>query len=406
MGTATGTFDEAAVARLGGAVWFRPVDLATAMLLTATWAVTARGVRYMIAVERSEWRLFDWLVSYEGGFVRRGLSGEIVLGFADLAGVAASTVVVAVQLVAYGVFFWAAFLLVRRLRPVPPPVWLLLFSPWLFTFQVHDPPGGARKDVLALALLAVAAAVIARMARQQIPWVVVAAIGLSVPLVLMHELAVLLVPYMLALGVLGDWSRRQLAAGGAALAGVAAAVGATLMYPGTAPQVASICREVAAVVATAPTVERCASEGAVAVLAWSTQDGVAHVAQQLPLAGPSLPVAVTLVGVGLAPTLWLVRRQATTGGWRALVTAMIVGWIATVPLFVVALDWGRFVYLQAVGAALVAVTMLARSPQPPRRSSVRRRHAVAAVAVGYALLWHLNHYQTLVAFDVGGGWVG
>src|ERR1700722_12241776 len=58
----------------------------------------------------------EWLINYDGGFVRRGLGGALILGAASLTGLSPRAIVFAVLSSSYTLFFAALGAMVWRLR--------------------------------------------------------------------------------------------------------------------------------------------------------------------------------------------------------------------------------------------------------------------------------------------------
>jgi hypothetical protein len=94
------------------------------------------------------WAFTDWLIDYSQGFIRRGLSGEIVrlvpACFPPLEFVAVLSWVLILAVV-----FGYVRLLGRSIKSFHPLILFgLLFLPSLFMFYLHDHNGIARKEVL------------------------------------------------------------------------------------------------------------------------------------------------------------------------------------------------------------------------------------------------------------------
>ncbi len=161
------------------------------------------------------WVLADWLINYTGGFVRRGLTGEIALLLARLLHVPVAGVGVVFYLAPYAVLLFA----VRGLAQKAGPSWwvvALLVSPATLAFQVLDATGGFRKETLYLAALAV---LLAGLQRRTIGPVAMSA-GMALLLgamVLSHESLICYAPYLFAALLVAGRTFRQ-ACGQSALA--------------------------------------------------------------------------------------------------------------------------------------------------------------------------------------------
>lgn len=108
-------------------------------------------VRWLTESPRLPWALTDLMINYQGGYVRRGLIGEMILGvstagvdpLAALNGVAFSLIVVSMCVVVVS--------LRQRLSTLPfDSLLLLALSPGLFVFVGNDYMAFGRKDPLLL----------------------------------------------------------------------------------------------------------------------------------------------------------------------------------------------------------------------------------------------------------------
>ena len=100
----------------------------------------------------------EWLINYDGGFVRRGLGGALILGAASLTGLSPRAIVFAVLSSSYTLFFAALGVMVWRLRKVDYLELFLVISPFAALFPAIHRMAGQRKEVLMLALAALAGA--------------------------------------------------------------------------------------------------------------------------------------------------------------------------------------------------------------------------------------------------------
>lgn len=102
--------------------------------------------------ELNTWKMGDWLINYNGGFIRRGLPGQLALMLAGLTYINPGIWVLLFQVLFYAVFLFFSFLLVKSEKNiiVYAP---LIFSPFLFTFHIYDLQAGGRKEIIFFALL-------------------------------------------------------------------------------------------------------------------------------------------------------------------------------------------------------------------------------------------------------------
>jgi len=117
------------------------------LLLANLW------VALKLCLHTNSFAVFDWLIDYQGGFVRRGLIGEGIHQLAQFTTISPIVFVFALQATAFASFLYFSYALLRR-RPALAPFALLILSPFLFRFAIHDEQGSFRKEILFFALLA------------------------------------------------------------------------------------------------------------------------------------------------------------------------------------------------------------------------------------------------------------
>jgi hypothetical protein len=333
----------------------------------------------------------DWLINYEGGFVRRGLAGELLylvhqaLGFSSLT---QDLLVLQTGLyVAVGVVVSILALRIRnRLLP-----WVLL-SPAAFLFSSYSVLGGFRKDLLlflGLGLLALAA----RTTHVGWRWTwCVAGSLLYVVFVLSWEAGILFLPLVVAF--LFEATRSLASRWPTLLTGAVVGVSLVgfaleLLHPGNTRVVSGICDSLRR--AGIPYHVNCLPGGSgILGIAWlqlSWHDS----AHQVAALWPGYGFYVVWLAIGLAPFVvsrWLPRHL--------VVTALAVG--AVLPLFVVGSDYGRWVHLAVT--CLTLYWLMTAEDQP---DAGRPRGALELVTLAaWVTCWSVPYWKD--PFLVGGFW--
>ncbi len=316
----------------------------------------------------------DWLISYAGGFVRRGFFGWF-LGIAAPDAADALLLLYVIQTSLYVVIF--AIVIVWAISLPAPANWApMLLSPAFLVFSFNDFGGSHRKEIIVLAgLFLVAEAV--RTSRLVTPALAVALL-LFVVGVLSHEANTLLVvPFLLLIreasqeGLVGEpvAKRFALAMGTVAFLGFTASA----LASGDAAQRGAVCDDL---------VDRGfdarVCEGAISYLGESAGDQVLRVADTLPL-GLLYVVVAAFASVPFLLSPWARER------WRLLVVAVL----PLAPLFVVALDWGRWIMLAVVIATVLTVVGSARSGSVPERLPL-------PLVLLFVNAWSLEHFNVSV----------
>ncbi len=107
---------------------------------------------YIFFFKHDPWAYGDWLINYQNGFVRRGLVGEVIYQISSHLPVNIGVIVFLLHALLYGVMFYFSYRLLKLQEKLLPYVFLI-FSPFIFNFQVFDPGGGFRKEIIYLAIL-------------------------------------------------------------------------------------------------------------------------------------------------------------------------------------------------------------------------------------------------------------
>jgi hypothetical protein len=142
------------------------------------------------------WLIGDWLINYQGGFVRRGLIGEMLLRTSSLTGIEIGVLVVVLQMLLYLVFLARACSLSINSCFTPLNA-MLIYSPAFILFPILDPFGGFRKEILLLVLLAMLCNRLAN-SSDKIPKYLPACIGVAcIVIVLSHEMLIVYLPYVI-----------------------------------------------------------------------------------------------------------------------------------------------------------------------------------------------------------------
>ena len=374
-------------ARTGG----RPVLRALFSYLTLGIAVGKAYDKYSTEIPYggSPWSAGEWLVNYGGGFVRRGLFGELFLAFAP-GGLAGLWLLFFIQMALYGlVLVWVVQVLHRT-----------QYS-WSAIALACGPAGIAfagwgdsslHKEVLPFAVLVLLgwARSSRRSAAGQVALVVVA-VPLFVVAVFSWEASALLLPavWYLLLGRGAPYAglevfRRSAAVVLTVVGGVGAVV-STLVH-GDVGTAAAVCATVREHGFTGP--ELCGSDatggGAIEAIGWTSERAIMDVIVSFPLYVGYLPF-ILLALVPVVVSQWFRRNWA----WAALVVLGIL------PLFAVVTDYGRWTHI-----IVIALTICMTADNP---NGVQARFWNPVVAFLYVSLWGIPHH---LAPDGGWPWLG
>lgn len=315
----------------------------------------------------------DWLLDYRFGFIRRGLTGEFVWFLNDVLGVAAVYGVAVLQIAAFGILLAGIWRLSRGVS-VPLAGWFLAYSPATLMFSLFGLTEPGRKEVLLFALFAVLAQWLLsgreRIRQRENTTVVLALLAgaLTTLLMLSHELTFFYLPWLAWLCWLGFPARsvlRRVALLSVVFIGPVLAFAALLIWGGSlerqafcgsfmdAGLSASICQGVL----TFPIDDLHGSFSNTRAIVDQFAYGQTY----------ALGVVFVLLPVFLA-------GMAERVPCSAKVAAGVLGCVLwSLPLFAVAVDWGRFIQIHLVLGLVLWLFAAHQGQMASPQSEARRR---------------------------------
>ena len=327
------------------------------------------------------WIIGEWLINYSGGFVRRGLLGEGLLLAHHATGLPLIGLTATLQMALYGLFYASLLPLLRGVRWSLPLVALLL-SPATLAFTVLDPPTSVRKEVLLFLALSVLinAIVFLRPRAWQI------GLGLSIAgpvVVLAHEglaayLPYLCMPLLVRSGIGRTVPLLRASARIVALPLLlsALACAAVLTHAGGHEQAQAVCRSIGARLDGQP---GGLCNGAIAYLGLSPVQARAETLRAIRFYsyGTRYPLPILLAALPIV-LLFATRLRADRYdvATRRLLSVMAIALLLSLPLFVVARDWGRWIEIHAT-CLLLLFLLMERAPAAPADaalSAIDRHH--------------------------------
>jgi hypothetical protein len=337
------------------------------------------------AMSSAPFRVGDWLVSYDTGFVRRGFTGLPIIWATRAFHVQPETVIFWVQVALYTLLSLLLFALARRRRV---NVWFLafLFSPAGLLFPLYDVAVVGRKDLLFFVVFALYAWWMPRPGRR-VTMALTFALGAAVTLT--HELFFFFTPYLFLMRFLDtrsaderrfrpEWS---LLAGSLLALLLVSTVGADLHGE----------QQCAALLHRGFHEDLCDGilRYPVTTIAASVQDVGLEIRNDHYLI--AYPIALLLAVLPLLPVVRLVRPRpspAFSGG-------VLAAFVFTLPMFGIVLDWGRLLNIHVMATATVMLAfVLEERTTPGAIFGVRlwwlRAAIVAAVSV-YLTTWSIRH---------------
>ena len=295
-------------------------------------SATVAGVTYagVIAGGGNDHQTADWLISYPGEFIRRGLFGQLLFGVAPY-GAGTLWLLFAVQVACYVPIF--AFFVGYLFRTnFSWSAIALVVSPAALPFIGWDPLGGFRKEILGFLALVLIAFARRQLAQHWRVTLLIAALAVWTLGVFSWESVAFLLPAagFLLLTEPGLPLRRTMTALFTAIG--ASALAASVLWHGTAATSTALCTRILDQ-GLGPNL----CTGAVAWMGRSLQDSVDLIDKGAATnSGYLVMMALALLPIALSP--WLRRYWV----W-ALVAA-----IGIAPLFALGIDYGRWVHILVI----------------------------------------------------------
>lgn len=344
--------------------------LATGFLVSSTWRIST-------SVRRPDpWNTGDWLIDYSTGFVRRGLFGSLI-GLASSSPATSEVLIVLVQVSSS--LFITAFTIANVMRSqAAASVAAIALSPSFLLFGVMEPEAAFRKEwlgLVSLTSLLIAVEPNLRSGLRRLILVVSSATFLVA--VFSHEANILLLPAIFWVLSHADLPRRErnpvafLITITAFVAGIA-----SVLFRGSPALAEAQCQSL---------VDRGFEPGICdGAIAWLGRTAGNPLYNGTELYGLRLPLLLPLAIFASAPFALF--------GWssKQIIAFITIGSSIAIPLSLVSLDHGRWLWLAVTACTLIALPKI-------RRGEVAALDIPGTVAICLAFSWLFGHKQIHVA---------
>ena len=170
-------------------IYFIFIFLLVSFLLTS---ITS----YELYKHKEAFTIGDWLINYQGGFVRRGLLGEVIINLSYLTNLNPGLITSYTHMLFYFLFFLFSFLAINQQNNLKNH-WILIFSPFLFYFQIFDFYGGFRKEIIFFSIFAFLVWSFNKFEEKTIDKIFFTNLVFYSFLILSHEIFIFFLPYIL-----------------------------------------------------------------------------------------------------------------------------------------------------------------------------------------------------------------
>lgn len=335
------------------------------------------GVKYLKA--GTAWTLADWLINYQGGFVRRGLLGEIAFQLTHLTGINSLLFVMVVGFSLYLALFYCVWKLLEESSWRP---WVIaaVVSPATLAFPVLVPRSGYHKEILYLTGLGLLLLLLRRGTRPAVLSVFLALV--SVVTILSHEPVAAYAPYLLAALLIAYPPRTAMRCAVLPALVAIVAMAAVLTHPGNHATADQICSSLS---------DHSLCSGAIGYLGVSKADARAevvdavhqyHYYRNYSILG-LLAAAPLLAGVA---ALWRRSRRSLLILGGCSLAAIVL----STELFLYGTDWGRWIYIHIFSLFLLLLFIDGR--REGREEGAARRFLIPWYVLPYMACWSMPGY--------------
>lgn len=330
--------------------------------------------------ENNPWKMGDWLINYQGGFVRRGIFGEIFYKLSSVTQINPGFFTFLAQVFFYAVFLYFSYQLLKKEKAILPYL-LLIISPFILSFQINDLQGGARKEIIYFALLAWLVYCIKY--KEDIESKTIVSLCLFPIIILGHEIFAVFLPYIL-ICILShkNLSQKKFIYLALCIPSVITFI-FCLLFAGSLEHSLSISHSLNQ--ASYPL-----HEGAIEWLGRSSQEGFQNVKSFIQEKNFFIYYFINLVLLSLA-FIPIRKKLVFFKEKKLFLLLLLISFLGTLPLFFVAVDWGRFIYIHLVSLFLISFISPIKLNNQIYPFIVANKKAFFIFLIFYSLLWNLPH---------------
>ncbi len=309
-------------------------------------------VDYVLSQSWNGWAIGDWLLNYEGGFIRRGLLGTFLISIGSGLGISLNHLIYVVQCTVFLLFLLIFIYLIRN-KKINFWYLILCFSPGFLLFNYYDGMSVGRKEILIYTLFGFWCVMHERSGPRSISVVFFSL--LIFLLTLTHEMAVFFMPYFMLVGFLSyPINSRQdlfkiIAPGGASL--IAVAILLLFAHPISSNSMCRVFVELGANENVCTGIISFGSDVAIGTI-WQRLAELDFIVQLGWFA--FLLLAIALIYLALASF----QPQPIGRKKPIIAAALLLG--GTTPLFLLSIDWGRWI---AIHITLSVIFIASRLPR-------------------------------------------
>lgn len=333
----------------------------------------------------------DWLINYEGGFVRRGLIGEILYLLAKLTGISPAIYLVGLQGIIFSVYFYFSWKILQGKADLVKYAFLI-FSPFLFTFAINSQAGGYRKEIIYFAIISFLSYGYLNFDEKKFAKSFFVLLAFFPLVILTDELGVVILPVLCAI----YWDKVRINKFGIfstlpilLFLNVLVFLFVFAHHQVTSSQVQDIIRSIISVGYDPK------GSGAIGALGASTEANMKDTFHSIAFAHYFMiyPIALLLVSIAYFP---LAKEIRSVFGNRSFSIGFLGSVFLLIPVYVIANDWGRWTYILLVEFFfLILLSDKETNPEEFhcqwKSLSLGKFFLIVILLFGYSFFWYLPH---------------
>ncbi len=360
------------------------------------WVAIVIGAWHQVGF-REGYNIGEWLINYEGGFVRRGFVGECLYLLSYLTGVNPLIYLVILQGAIFAVYFYFSWKMLKEKSDLVKYAFLI-FSPFLFTFAINSQAGGYRKEIIYFSILSYVTYAYSFFDKKKFERIFTVVLLFYPFVILSDELGLVVIP--LLLGLYWDKVKPDFSNSNTIFSVVIVLIflnfltfgGVILYHQAANNQIADI-------------VSSLRSEGVpplkgggIDALGWSTKANLNGTVHSITRGHYFIyyTILIFLCSLAFIPLKSQLKNLFKS---RAILLGLLLSFLLLVPVYIIANDWGRWTYIFMVEIFMAILVndeggLLNKSLLPsPKWQKVRvASFALFSLAlISYASFWYLPH---------------
>ena len=303
---------------------------------------------------KTSYEIGDWLINYQGGFVRKGLIGEFFFQIYDFTKLNPSLLVLFLIIFLYFIFYFVVLKLLNKIT-FDKLFIFTLFSPLSFFFPVFNSKATGRKEILFISILSFLCYFLPKIDKKYYLYIYLLSLSL---IGLTHEgfifyFGYLLIPLILLLRPNNINEIKII--GFCILFLTISLLLLTYNFSGTEQHVISICNSIKQFAN-----ERCETFGQIAALKWDLNR---YITEKNDIYLPKYIFLYSSYAIISFAPLFLMHKYASLKIFIfntrfSLILLLIVPFVLTLPIYYIAFDWGRYLHTSYISSLIILLFLI------------------------------------------------